>query len=563
MLPTNFLGLGAADLVEVALAALLLALVLAWRPRLSMWLSLVASRTGWCILLLAATPVVLRMVLLPGHPVPRPQSSEEFSHLLAADTLGHFRLANPAHPLHRFFETFLVVQHPAYNSIDPAGQGIAPAIGWTLFGTPWAGVILATAALCALCYWMLRGWASPGWALAGGLLAVTEFGPLSPWMNSYAGGAVSAGAGCLVFGALPRLSRDPQRRGAMLLGLGLALHLVTRPFESIFLFLSVALWFVPMLRKPSALRAVARVLPEVLFVLLPAVALMAAQNKAVTGNWITTPQMLSRYQYGVPPAFTFQPNATPHNSLTPQQALEYQVQAGLHGAGTDTVSGFLQRLAYRVRYYRFFFPAPLYLALAAFLLCLRQWRYAWAALTLALFALGTNFFPAFQPHYIAAATGLFLLAQVAGLERIHRVLPQAALLLVFLVAAQFVFWFSLHAFFDSAGFSRAVQPYETWDAITHRLPTRRLAVETALDKIPGKLLVLVRYSPRHMLQDEWVYNRADIDAARIVWARDLGTEENGEIRGYYPDRSVWLLQPDVRPPLLEPYQNQDGGNRGQ
>ncbi len=83
---------------------------------------------------------------------------------------------------------------------------------------------------------MLRAWIPPLWALAGGLLAVCEFGPLSYWMNSYWGGAVSAMAGCLVFGALPR-------RNAWLLGLGLAIQLLTRPYEAPFL-LIIAIIFI-------------------------------------------------------------------------------------------------------------------------------------------------------------------------------------------------------------------------------------------------------------------------------------------------------------------------------
>ena len=67
-------------------------------------------------------------------------------------------------------------------------------------------------------------------------------------------------------------------------------------------------------------------------------------------------------------------------------------------------------------------------------------------------------------------------------------------------------------------------------------------------KFRGKLLVVVRYWPQHIFQDEWVYNRADIDGARVVWARDLGAAENEKLRRYYPDRSVWLLEPDARPP---------------
>jgi hypothetical protein len=64
---------------------------------------------------------------------------------------------------------------------------------------------------------------------------------------------------------------------------------------------------------------------------------------------------------------------------------------------------------------------------------------------------------------------------------------------------------------------------------------------------------LVRYWPQHIFQDEWVYNEADIDAARVVWARDLGAAENQKLQHYYPDRTVWLLEPDARTPALSPY----------
>ena len=94
------------------------------------------------------------------------------------------------------------------------------AIGRVIFGLPWAGVLLSTAAMCALCYWMLRGWTTPGWALLGGVLAVMEFGPLSPWMNGYWGGSVAAIGGCLVFGALPRLRGGGRARYAGAPGVG-------------------------------------------------------------------------------------------------------------------------------------------------------------------------------------------------------------------------------------------------------------------------------------------------------------------------------------------------------
>ena len=152
-----------------------------------------------------------------------------------ADTLLHFRLANPPHPLHQFFETFFVLQTPSYASIYPIGQGLTLAIGRAIFGLPWAGVLLSTAAMCSLCYWMLRGWTTPVWAFLGGMLAVMEFGPLSAWMNGYWGGSVAAIGGCLVFGALPRVRGRvaPATRGSWGWGLGFIGFVVhMRPFFS-------------------------------------------------------------------------------------------------------------------------------------------------------------------------------------------------------------------------------------------------------------------------------------------------------------------------------------------
>src|SRR6266849_6077044 len=270
----NPIGFGASDFIELALAVLLICLALASRlePRARKF----AERTGWCMLLLAALPVALRVLLLPNHPFPSPNVADDFSYVLLADTLSHFRLTNPTHPMHQFFETFFVLQEPSYSSIFPIGQGLVLAFGRMIFGHPWAGVALSVAALCSLCYWMLRAWATPGWALAGGLMAAFQFGPLNQWVNSYWGGAVSAAAGCLVFGSLPRLRQGGRTRDAALLGLGLGLQLLTRPYESILLVLSVVLFFLPVLRD---WRRFARAAAVAVLAAMPAVALTVLQNK--------------------------------------------------------------------------------------------------------------------------------------------------------------------------------------------------------------------------------------------------------------------------------------------
>jgi hypothetical protein len=543
----NPIGFSATDFIElfVALILVLFASAVPPKPRL-------AENTGRCMLLLFILPIALRLALLPQYPIPTAGVSDDFSYILIADTLRHFHLANPPHPLHQFFETFFVLQEPAYGSIFPLGQGLVIALGWTMFGHPWAGVALSVGALCALCYWMLRAWITPGWALIGGLLAVIEFGPLNQWMNSYWGGTASACAGCLVFGAIPRLRESGRRRDAALLGLGLALQLLTRPFESIFLVLTVLLFFLPDLRRlvrPSAIAAL---------VVAPVIGLMLLQNKQATGSWITLPYMLSRYQYGVPTTFTVQPLPVPHRSLTRNQQLDYDVQSEAHGAGIDTFASYWSRWTSRLGFYRFFLLAPLFLALPAFLLCLREYRFAWVLLTIFTFSLGTTFYPYFYSHYIAALTCLFILISVVGLERISRwvirgnaVGEDCARILLFLCAAHFVFWYVLHASRNEELIA-AMTPYETGDNINHGDPQGRIAVNQALARLPGEQLVFVRYWPQHQFQ-EWVNNAADIDHAHIVWALDLGQEENQKLLRYYPERTAWLLQPDAHPPLLSAY----------
>jgi hypothetical protein len=551
----NPIGFGASDFLLLLLAVLLAAWAIAW-PRIEPFAGRFAQKTGWAMLLLAVLPVALRLTLLPHHPVPVPEVYDEFSHLLAADTLRHFRLANPPHPLWRFFETQFVLQQPTYSSIYPLGQGLVLALGWSLFGHPWAGVLVAEAALCALCYWMLRAWTSPGWALTGGALAVAEFGPLSYWMNSYWGGAAAAAAGCLVFGALPRLFDKPpslaRPRDAAFLGLGFGLHLLIRPYETVFLALAIALFVAPLFVKPRILRAYFRLLPAMLLPVVLASGLTLLQNKRVTGSWTTLPYSLSQYEYGVPAALTFQSNPVAHRELNREQALNYRMQVGFRPRGPETLKTYFERLEYRVRFYRFFFLAPLYLALLAFLWTLRRYRFAWVALTLALFALGTNFYPNFEPHYLAGVACLFVLTAVIGLRQLARLSRTAAGLLVFLCFAQFFFWYALHVF-DSKNASLALRQYETWSGLNHSNPAARVEVARQLASLPGNLLVFVRYYPQHPFQEEWVYNRADIDRARVVWARDLGAAEDEKLRAFYPKRSAWLLEPDFRPPRLTPY----------
>ena len=533
----NPIGFGAADFI--ALAAGLAVLLFALSERLPKdFLRGMAERTGWCMLALFLLPIALRLLLLSIHPIPSPEVSDDFSYLLLGDTLAHFRLANPPHPLHQFFETYYVLQQPAYGSVYPLGQGIVLAFGELIFRNPWAGVAISVGAMCALCYWMLRAWVAPSWALLGGLLCAIELGPLNHWINSYWGGAVSACAGCLTFGALPRLRADPASRWAALLGLGIGIEMLSRPYESVFLITAVLVFLLPGWRRTI------RTAPAALAVVLAASGLISLDNKSATGSWTTLPYMLSRYQYGIPAAFTPQPDPAPHVELTRQQQLAYQIQSSVH----DSAGKYFPRLFGRARFYRFFFLAPLYLAIPFFLLAVRELRFAWVLGTVILFALGSNFYPYFYPHYIAAIACLLILIGAVSLERLSSINSYAARIIVVFCFAHFLFWYGLHASGDPS-----MWRYETSDAINYGDPAGRIAIQRELLKIPEKELVFVRYRPQHTIT-EWVFNSADIDHSKIVWARDLGAAENEKLRQYYPDRKIWLLEADVHPPALEPYQ---------
>lgn len=557
----NPLGFAPADWLVAFLTAAFILGVFIWSPRLKRTFTILAGRTRWCMALLWLLPILLRLLLLPHRPVPTPAIYDEFSHLLVADTLLHGRLANPPHPFPEFFETFFELQRPTYSSIYPLGQGIVLAVGRLISGVPWTGVLIITGALCSTCYWMLRAWVRPSWALLGGLLAVIEFGPLSQWMNSYWGGALAATGGCLVFGSLPRLRERWRNRDASLLGIGFGAHMVCRQFESLLLFLAIVLFFLPLLLRPSERTKVLRASMVALAAVFPIIVLILLQNRAVTHNWVMLPEQLSQYQYGVPTSLTIQQNPTPHVPLTPQQELDYKAQALMHGPDTDTLSKFLLRLEYRVRYYRFFFLPPLYIALIAFFFSLRDRRLLWVVATLLIFALGTNLFPYLLVHYLAAVTCLFVLVSIVGLQQLNRlriretsVGREVVRVLVLLCFAEFTVWYGLHLFESPAVYP--VLRYETWDSIGH-VSERRAGVNRQLATIPGQLLVFVHYSPRHVYQDEWVWNSADIDASRIVYARDRGQAEDEKLIRYYPDRKVMLLEPDDFPPRISPLSREE------
>ena len=76
---------------------------------------------------------------------------------------------------------------------------------------------------------------------------------------------------------------------------------------------------------------------------------------------------------------------------------------------------------------------------------------------------------------------------------------------------------------------------------------------TALEATADRHLILVRYGHGHSPQEEWVYNRADIDNARVVWARTMNPDEDRKLLDFFKDRRAWLLTVEPAGLNLSPY----------
>jgi hypothetical protein len=84
----------------------------------------------------------------------------------------------------------------------------------------------------------------------------------------------------------------------------------------------------------------------------------------------------------------------------------------------------------------------------------------------------------------------------------------------------------------------------------------RKPIERRLAGVPGQHLVLVRYSKDHNSGEEYVYNDADIDHAKTVWAREIPKMDLSPLLSYFRNRDVWVFEPDEDDESVSPYSPQ-------
>jgi hypothetical protein len=514
------------------------------------WLCRLPTRRVQSCIFVGVLCLVLRLALIPKLPVPSPSVHDEFSYLLAADTFAHGRLANPPHPLWVHFESFHIIQQPTYASKYPPLQGLILALG-QLLGHPWIGVWLSLGCMCGVTCWMMQGWLPPRLALIGALLVVTKIGITSYWMNSYWGGAVAATGGALVLGALPRLMRRVTCYTAVAFAGGVAILLNTRPFEGMLVSgLAFACLSVTVFRRKLPIPANALMAAGA--VLAVTVAWMAFYNYRVTGSPLTMPYQVHEKQYAVASAFLWQSlRAVPvyHHEVMRKLWQDWDVDI-YWGARHALVKACILKLWLMYEFLLGYWPLLFPLATWPFLMKNRKARLALTIFAVFMLALLSEKFV--MPHYAAPITSLFFVLFLYGLESIRHWRPGGKPRGV-LVANCLLLVFVIQLVSSVAMSSRAVSEFAD----------KRGKIVEALETEAGKHLVIVRYAPDHSIHDEWVYNRADIDASRTVWAHEMGKREDEPLVRYYHDRRVWLLEADATPPRLTPYSAATGQAIGQ
>ncbi len=558
-------------LIEGGLTAIVAAVAFGWPALGSRFfssteraLAKLAHRRRLAVAVVGFTALLLRVAILPLCPIPHPFVPDDFSFLLAADTFASGRLTNPTPPMWTHFESIHISMQPTYMSMYFPAQGLVLAAGGILTGRPWFGVLCMSALMCAAICWMLQAWLPPAWALLGGMLAVLRIALFSCWTNTYhTGGAVAAFAGALVLGALPRLLKDPRLRYSLVLAVGVILLAGTRPYEGLLLCLPVsaylAHWFFFGKNRPSGV-VLLRLTAAPLLLLFAAGGWLAYYNYRAFGSPLTLPYTVNRSTYAMAPYFLWQ-------SPRPEPAYRHEVMRRFYYenelAALDQIhtlrSFFGQLILKAMRGILFFAGLALLPALLMFRRVLLDRRTRFLVLCMAAMVAGMLLQIFLLASYLAPFTAIFYALGLQAMRHLrHASLDgrPVGLGLVRFTVTLCVLLAGVRLFAKPLKLPMPEWPASTWNFSWYgpmNFGAERAQLERRLNQFPGKQLVIVRYSATHNPLDEWVYNAADIDASKVIWAREMDTSSNLELIRHYPDRQVWLVQPDTNPPELSPY----------
>jgi hypothetical protein len=364
---------------------------------------------------------------------------------------------------------------------------------------------------------------------------------------------MAAAGGALVLGTLPRLKRRANVREGVMLAIGAIILANSRPYEGLLVCAPAAVFlFWPSQRRLALL---ARSLAAPAILLLIAAGLMAHYDQRVFGNALTLPYQLNRATYASAPVFLWQsPRPAPEYRSKVMHDF-YQISEMGDFRFARTLAGFvnitMQKLATAGL---FFFGVALLIPLAMLPRVFRDRRVRYVLFAGVVFGIGLSANAWFFPHYAAPFTAAIYVLLLQCMRHLRLYRPggrPVGLALVRYLPLVCLMLAGLRIYAEPLGLAIHRWPSMWYGTAPLGLPRAKVAAQ--LEANPGQQLAIVRYAPEHAPFDDWVYNAADIDASKVVWARETNIAGNQELLRYFHDRQVWLVQPDFEPPKVSRY----------
>jgi hypothetical protein len=563
-------------LIEGSLTAIAIAVAFCWPRVASSWFSRIerafrslALRKRLSIAVVGFAAFLLRLAILPLSPIPKPFMPNDFSFLLAAETFSSARITNATPVMWEHFETLHITMQPTYMSMYFPAQGLVMAAGKVVTGNDWYGILITTALMCSAIVWMLQAWLPPPWALLGGLLAILRLGLFSYWIDSYSGaGSISALGGALLLGALPRFMKKTQLRDGVLMAIGFILLGTSRLYEGMLLALPVLCflsWWIIFGKNRPTTASLIRGTAIPLALIVAAGVWMGYYNYRVFGSPTTLPYTVDRAQYAVAPYFVWQ-------SQRPEPFYRHEAMRKFYERNElddfkkiHSVSGFVpQTLLKMARAILFYAGIILLMPLIMLRRVFLDSRIRFLVVCVMVLIAGQLIEIYLVPHYVAPFTAAFYAIGLQAMRHLRFWTPgdqPVGIALVRLTIMLCIFLAGVRLCAEPLRLDLPLWPVGwTFEWYGHRFESgaERARIAADLAKQPEKALVFVRYSPDHQPSNEWVYNAANIDSSKVIWAREMEEAENLQLIHYYKDRTVWLVQPDSKPASLSLYPSAPG-----
>ena len=556
--------------LEFGATALAVAISFAWPQigagiysRIEEKLAKLARKKGLSVIAAGAGVIVLRLALLPWFPIPLPFVPDDFSFLLASDTFAHGRLANPTPAMWMHFESIHITMQPTYMSMYFPGQGLLLAAGQAFLGHPWFALLLVDGLFCAALCWMLQAWLPAGWAMLGSWIAIIRLGVFSDWINTYhTGGSLAALGGALVFGSLPRVLKTARLRYWLLMGIGVVLVEYTRPYEGLFICLPAAVvlvrWAIKGKYREGGI-VLLRGAVAFLIVVAAGGAWIGYYDLKAFGKATTLPYTVDRATYAIAPYYVWQePRPEPvyrHAALRDFYEGEMGFYRQIH-----SLSGFVPYTLIKAKltiqfYTGFVLIPPLIMMRRLFL----DRRIRFLVICVMCLAAGLLIEIYLLPHYVAPFVSAFYAIGLQAMRHLRIWKPEGRPMgpaMVRWTVTICIILAGLRCFSKPLGLSPPVWPPNNWIFSwigPDHFGAERAKIEKRLEDMPGPQLVIVHYEKDHYALDEWVYNRADIDGARVIWGREMDPAENEKLLHFYGNRKAWLVEPDAIPVRMTPY----------